>query len=233
MSIETRSDEKPLSGARLEDGKPFKSDEPFPGHSTVYTYPLHKDHASSENDEVRIFLLYPGFSDDSVIEGRLVHTRLSEGFPFSALSYTWGNPYPETWSFGLSDRDLSGRLSYEDRVIVVNDTPFKVTANLFYALRRIRSPEIEQHLWVDAICVDQFNLAERASQVRLMRDIYRNAKEVVIWLGEEEGSTDSGIAIDLLQYLAYYENSSQSRPFNYAKRPDKDPNLNLAPDSWK
>jgi hypothetical protein len=37
---------------------------------------------------------------------------------------------------------------------------------------------------VDAICIDQVNDRERGHQVRLMRDIYRTAAEVVIWLGK-------------------------------------------------
>ncbi|KAJ4374357.1 hypothetical protein N0V83_003098 [Neocucurbitaria cava] len=41
-------------------------------------------------------------------------------------------------------------------------------------------------LWIDAICIDQSNLEERASQVAMMKDIYSNASGVVIWLGDSD-----------------------------------------------
>ena len=39
------------------------------------------------------------------------------------------------------------------------------------------------YLWVDALCIDQTNIQERASQVSLMGDIYSTADRVIIWLG--------------------------------------------------
>ena len=41
-------------------------------------------------------------------------------------------------------------------------------------------------LWADAICIDQSNLRERGEQVQLMRSIYQQAKEVLVWLGPED-----------------------------------------------
>ncbi|KAM5354412.1 hypothetical protein ACJ41O_001061 [Fusarium nematophilum] len=39
--------------------------------------------------------------------------------------------------------------------------------------------------WVDAVGIDQRNTEERNHQVTLMADIYRSARQVVIWQGEE------------------------------------------------
>lgn len=39
------------------------------------------------------------------------------------------------------------------------------------------------YLWIDALCIDQDNVAERGHQVGLMADIYRDAKHVMVWLG--------------------------------------------------
>jgi hypothetical protein len=36
---------------------------------------------------------------------------------------------------------------------------------------------------VDAICIDQSNIAERNSQVQIMCSIYSNADLVILWLG--------------------------------------------------
>ena len=38
--------------------------------------------------------------------------------------------------------------------------------------------------WIDAICIDQHNNAQKASQVRRMDEIYANAEDVFIWLGK-------------------------------------------------
>lgn len=53
------------------------------------------------------------------------------------------------------------------------------------ALRRLRSMG-DLTLWIDGICIDQTCTAERSAQVALMRDIYKQAAEVVVWLGEED-----------------------------------------------
>ena len=39
--------------------------------------------------------------------------------------------------------------------------------------------------WYDALCFNQDDVDERSQQVRLMRDIYSQAWQVVVWLGED------------------------------------------------
>lgn len=53
------------------------------------------------------------------------------------------------------------------------------------ALKRLRLPSTSRLLWVDQLCVDQDNDDEKAQQIQIMGDIYRKAKRVVIWLGED------------------------------------------------
>jgi hypothetical protein len=48
-------------------------------------------------------------------------------------------------------------------------------------------PLIRKHIWIDAICIDQDNLAERSGQVKIMDQIYRAADAVLIWLGPQDG----------------------------------------------
>jgi hypothetical protein len=47
-------------------------------------------------------------------------------------------------------------------------------------------------IWIDALCINQKDIEERAAQVRLMGKIYRQARRVIIWLGEEntDGEAD-------------------------------------------
>lgn len=84
---------------------------------------------------------------------------------YNALSYVWG-------------AKTGTRPLYSEGKTVL------ITPNCEKALRRLRHATKLVTLWVDAICINQRDLNERAKQVSLMGDVYRNAKEVVIWLGE-------------------------------------------------
>lgn len=90
---------------------------------------------------------------------------------FFALSYEWGDP-------GLT------------APILVNENEIHVTRNLEAALRSIcrywwASEEYEEevYLWADAICINQHDVPERNSQVRLMGEIYTLALRVCTWTG--------------------------------------------------
>lgn len=63
-------------------------------------------------------------------------------------------------------------------------------------MRRLRRKDKDLRIWIDAIRIDQLAIEERNDQVARMRDIYRSAEEVVIWLGD-----DSKMAISALNML--------------------------------
>lgn len=91
---------------------------------------------------------------------------------FEAMSYTWGS-------------------SSEDRSITLcGRSGFKVTDNLFRALRRLRYSHRSTVLWIDAICINQSDLEERAQQVRMMADIFRTCWKLLIWLGDTTDPSD-------------------------------------------
>jgi hypothetical protein len=48
-------------------------------------------------------------------------------------------------------------------------------------------------MWIDAICIDQSSKSERSHQITLMTQIYSQAAQVVVYLGEE--TEDSSLAI--------------------------------------
>ena len=57
-------------------------------------------------------------------------------------------------------------------------------------------------MWIDALCINQDDLDERADQVCFMADIYETAWRVVIWLGEDKGHATIGKK--LLERAGYY-----------------------------
>ena len=120
--------------------------------------------------EIRVLHLQPARFDDR-LTASLEVVNLDDGPAFSALSYTWGQ------SAGSEPMTLDG-----------ND--LNVLANLEVALRHLRDQKDTCTLWIDAICIDQSNGAEKESQIPLMKRIYSTASLVIIWLGGSDGSID-------------------------------------------
>ncbi|CAI4219809.1 unnamed protein product [Parascedosporium putredinis] len=128
----------------------------------------------------RALSLHPGV-DDHPVECELVHTSLKEDPSYAALSYCWDAPQPQ-------------------HLILCNGQKLSIRHNLFTALLQHRHPENPITLWADAICINQEDLEERGRQVSLMKDIFRRAREVMIWLGEE--ADNSAIGMQAAQDLA-------------------------------
>ena len=51
---------------------------------------------------------------------------------------------------------------------------------------KVLNPDDPEHvcLWVDAICINQFDAAEKSAQVKMIGQIFAQADEVVAWLGD-------------------------------------------------
>jgi hypothetical protein len=61
----------------------------------------------------------------------------------------------------------------------------KIPSNLYSALKRLRFERVfKRRIWADAVCINQEDMAERSQQVCMMRDIFANASQVPIWLGD-------------------------------------------------
>jgi hypothetical protein len=76
--------------------------------------------------------------------------------------------------------------------IIINENPFQVTTNLEIAFRRLRAKGYSR-LWVDVVCINQDDKVERSRQLLLMGSIYRRAKEVAAWTGEENNHLNAAM----------------------------------------
>ena len=103
-------------------------------------------------------------------------------------------------SLETSDRQLH---------LTVNECPFLVGHNLYLALLHLRSRILPLALWVDAICINQKDTAERNAQVALMSFIYMRAMKVVAWLGTKEYRNK----LDLFHYMSIEWKAGQSQYF--------------------
>lgn len=124
---------------------------------------------------IRLLRLLPN-AFDTDIECELLERPISEvQNQYVAISYTWGS------------------VSATKQILITcNGVRLPVSENLFTILRRLRHPVFDVHVWADALCINQSDPAERTQQVGLMRDIYRNSHETVIWLGEPSAQDDDG-----------------------------------------
>jgi hypothetical protein len=117
-----------------------------------------------------------------------LNIRVSE-LGFEALSYTWG-----------SDNDrVAIQVVLPSQSGEMEIASLTIQENLHEALKHLRDEANSRILWVDAICINQEDLAERNHQIGRMRDIYTHARRVVVWLGLE--SDNSSLAMHTLGHL--------------------------------
>jgi hypothetical protein len=112
---------------------------------------------------LRLLMLMPGEFNDN-IAGFLVEVPIASKPKYVALSYVWGNP-TDTVSIQLFGQE------------------FQVTRNLAAVLRHIRSQYGIMAFWIDAVCINQADFAEKNVQLAQMGSIYKDAAEVLVWLG--------------------------------------------------
>jgi hypothetical protein len=119
---------------------------------------------------IRLATLLPGQPDDD-LKINLETQHLDSDPQYEAVSYNWGEV----------NRDHS--VMCEEGVIMV-------TGNIVGVLRRFRLTQQPRTLWIDTLCINQSDLEEKSQQVSIMGDIYSQAKNVLIWLGEEDDDTE-------------------------------------------
>jgi hypothetical protein len=122
----------------------------------------------SDLDGVRLLAILPG-KDTERINCMIYHVSLATAPDYEALSYTWGD-------------------NYKSHSIQCENGRLPVTANLHSALQHFRYRDKTRMLWADAVCINQVDSTERSIQVQQMHRIYQQAREVLIWLGEEQES---------------------------------------------
>ncbi|KAJ5613918.1 hypothetical protein N7528_007572 [Penicillium herquei] len=97
---------------------------------------------------------------------------------YEAISYTWGAPVFSHSVYCTSDSSI-----------------VRVTANLHAALQRFRGLTHTRVLWADSVCINQDNEDEKATQIQLMNQVYRNANRVLVWLGDAQNSEDRALKL--------------------------------------
>lgn len=147
------------------------------------------------DNHIRILDLLPASRDDFKAPIKCV-TRtlaLSDEPVYEALSYRWGNDRNRRW-------------------ITVGDQLVSVTGNLHAALRRLRLQDKKRALWIDQICINQEDTDEKASQIRLMGQIYSHCTRCLVWLDEPDSSITLDNAKEALEICAHMANRTLRTP---------------------
>ena len=121
----------------------------------------------SQQQEFRVLDVYPG-TDAHVLKCSIRHIKHApESVP----------PY-ETISYSLGEHTTYASL-------VIDDLPLAAHATAVSALVRVRLSKQIRTLWIDAICINQKDLDERAQQVTRMASIYRHVRGNLVYLGQD------------------------------------------------
>lgn len=105
--------------------------------------------------------------------------------PFEAISYTWG-PKPH------DDASILIRTSKaEAELHGTTLASLPASRKVRHILRSRNSPQRtgDRWVWMDSVCINQKDDAEKSLQVRQMGDIYRRASRVIICLDDPESQT--------------------------------------------
>ena len=127
-------------------------------------------------DQIRLLSLAPGRLTDQP-RCHLLTVSLDTRPKFAALSYEWGD-------------------SADPSEILLCDRPCRVRRNLWLALCYLQAschPPISRSVWVDAICINQADYAEKEWQVGRMMDIFRRAERTYMWLGAPSHDSSLGM----------------------------------------
>ena len=114
---------------------------------------------------IRLITVSPILSPDGLIQCSMHHATTTDAL-YTCLSYTWGKPEPR-------------------QLILMNNKRFYVQPNLYEFIKVVRADvtRTPYQYWIDALCIEQCNMAERNHQVAQMGEIYSKAEVVVAWLG--------------------------------------------------
>lgn len=137
-------------------------------------------------DHIRLLTLLPAeFADPLACSIRSAELDAVEN-EYDALSYSWAT------EDGNAEQELP---------LLLNDTPILITRNLYDGLKRVRLVDKDIRIWVDALCINQRDDAEKSIQVAQMADIYAGARNVFVWFGEGENAGRNELLLNVLQQI--------------------------------
>ena len=120
-----------------------------------------------------MLVVQPG-SGHNPVQATLEVASLDSSPEYRTISYAWG------------DATLRSTIELDKGNI---DVPASTVA----ALIKMRSEDEVSVLWIDAVCINQSDIVERAQQVQMMSQIYSRSRGNLIFLGDGDPLTASAL----------------------------------------
>ncbi|KAL1865485.1 hypothetical protein Daus18300_007130 [Diaporthe australafricana] len=123
--------------------------------------------------QIRLLHVEPNPSDLSAV---LETVSLDNDPKYTALSYTWGTEMSSGAGIALN-----------------GGARRPITRNLEVVLEHLcRGGPVT--LWIDALCINQADAAEKSHQITLMKDVYSMAGSTCVWIGPAADNSDLAMA---------------------------------------
>lgn len=123
-----------------------------------------------------------GDGGGDIFQADLVCVSLDDDPAYLAISYVWSDP-SIVGNFEFHHGGHRKRIPYNKAVFDIINTILGDTT---------------LYLWIDALCINQEDLNERASQVAMMGIIYSQARQVIGFIGEADETTITAVDFILL-----------------------------------
>ena len=140
--------------------------------------PYQYESLPKDGKHIRLLTVFPTRENDSDI----IATLTVHAFPYPAATRRhnlWSQLSLPIYA-ALSYRWIRGK----QKRILVNDKALDVEENVHNALRVMRYyMNVPARIWIDCICINQKDEAEKSGQIPLMPYIYGRAFTTLIWLG--------------------------------------------------
>ncbi|KAH8648588.1 heterokaryon incompatibility protein-domain-containing protein [Xylariales sp. PMI_506] len=150
----------PTSRSRKSESKVVETE---PSHSVIDTKVSHPLFQSLSDGQFRLAEVQPSSSDSETIRVKLITVHISHPPVFELLSHVWGMPSSST--------------------VLCDGHSVPVWANLFEALRVVRTSTKPRLVWTSALCVNQEDMSEKPIQIGLEKRITLAASHTIVWAG--------------------------------------------------
>lgn len=145
-------------------------------------------HEPLAEGSMRLLRIVTASNAEETISCETIHVLFGEKRKFEALSYRWGE-------------------SMAEKPILLNGVEIKVRQNLRDALCILRRRAGSDKLyWIDALCINQDDVAERNLHLQLMHSIFFRASTVLVWLGKMYDQYEPTVSL-----LQGFEDAEQSK----------------------
>jgi len=158
------------------------------------------------DEEIRVLRLEPATSlTDPLVANLFVRKIRDEDNPetpcpdYHCVSYSWGTIHTPQY------------MSCDGRILTITTTVEEM-------LRHLRKRHMPRNLWVDFVCIDQANDAEKAKQVACMGQVYARATKAHAWLGPSGDEDQTSCIFALLRSWALVSDGIATRDSSLDQR---------------